>query len=65
MQIHSTAAAFPQAGTPTVVRRDAVTAALLAACLGVMLVFGVGFLHSQAAHDVAHDTRHAMGFPCH
>lgn len=65
MQIHSTAAAFPQAGTPTAVRRDAVAAALLAACLGAVLVLGIGFLHAETVHDAAHDTRHAIGFPCH
>ena len=56
---------FPQAGTPTAVRRDVVGAAMLAAFLGAFLVLGVGFLHAQPVHDAAHDTRHAIGFPCH
>ena len=65
MQTPMTAIAFPEAGTPTAVRRDAVLAALFAGCLGAMLVFGVGFLQAQTVHDVAHDTRHSIGFPCH
>ncbi len=37
----------------------------LAAVLGLGLIFVAGFAHSAALHDVAHDTRHAIGFPCH
>jgi cobalt transporter subunit CbtB len=33
--------------------------------LGLGLVVGVGFAGSAAVHDAAHDTRHAIGFPCH
>lgn len=65
MQTHPAAIAFPSAGTPTSVRREAMMAAMLAACLGAVLVLGVGFLHVGAVHDAAHDTRHAIGFPCH
>ena len=39
--------------------------ALLAALLGVVLLFGVGFSHIEALHNAAHDTRHAAAFPCH
>lgn len=37
------------------------------ACLfvGATLVFGAGFAHSEKLHNAAHDTRHAIGFPCH
>lgn len=38
---------------------------LLAACLGVVLLAGVGFAHVPVLHNAAHDTRHANGFPCH
>ena len=38
---------------------------LLAALLGVFLLFGVGFSHIEALHNAAHDTRHASAFPCH
>lgn len=39
--------------------------ALLAALLGLFLLFGVGFSHSETLHNAAHDTRHAAAFPCH
>jgi len=42
---------------------ERMSAVLLALFLGVVFVYGVGF--SPVAHDLAHDTRHAIGFPCH
>jgi cobalt transporter subunit CbtB len=33
--------------------------------VGGALVFMVGLSHLAAAHNAAHDTRHAIGFPCH
>jgi cobalt transporter subunit CbtB len=33
--------------------------------LGLVLVGGVGFAGDMAIHNGAHDTRHALGFPCH
>ena len=38
---------------------------VFAAILGVVIVFGVGFSNLSVAHNAAHDTRHAMVFPCH
>ena len=32
---------------------------------GLGLVFLTGFAHSETVHNAAHDTRHAMAFPCH
>jgi cobalt transporter subunit CbtB len=32
---------------------------------GVILVFFTGFAQATVFHDTAHDTRHAMAFPCH
>lgn len=37
----------------------------LAACLGVFLIWGVGFSPIAAIHNAAHDTRHSNVFPCH
>jgi cobalt transporter subunit CbtB len=31
--------------------------------LGVAMLFAVGFM--DVAHNAAHDTRHAIAFPCH
>lgn len=46
-------------------RTDALKGALMAALLGVVMVWGVGFSHIEAVHNAAHDTRHANAFPCH
>ena len=40
-------------------------APLLAAALGVVLVYLAGFAQIEALHDGAHDARHSAGFPCH
>lgn len=36
-----------------------------ALALGLGIVMLGGFLQADALHDAAHDTRHAIGFPCH
>ncbi|WP_108395575.1 CbtB domain-containing protein [Devosia submarina] len=37
----------------------------LALMLGLVLLVGTGFAGDYRLHNGAHDTRHAMGFPCH
>ncbi|HEY7750276.1 MAG TPA: CbtB domain-containing protein [Aestuariivirgaceae bacterium] len=37
---------------------------LIMAC-GILLLAGAGFAGSDFLHNAAHDTRHAIGFPCH
>jgi len=32
---------------------------------GVLMVFAVGFMPMDAAHNAAHDMRHSVAFPCH
>ncbi len=44
---------------------SSVTQAIMAAMLGVFLIWGVGFSPIMAVHNAAHDTRHSSGFPCH
>ena len=39
--------------------------ALLAAALGIVIVFAAGFAPSETVHNAAHDTRHSFAFPCH
>jgi cobalt transporter subunit CbtB len=46
-------------------RTEAVAGAVMAAMLGLVMVWGVGFSHIEAVHNAAHDTRHANAFPCH
>ncbi|MCW8962161.1 MAG: CbtB-domain containing protein [Gammaproteobacteria bacterium] len=35
------------------------------ALLGVIILYGAGFVNIAAVHNAAHDTRHSQGFPCH
>ncbi|MGE4218450.1 MAG: CbtB domain-containing protein [Alphaproteobacteria bacterium] len=46
-------------------RRDTLTGAAMAALLGAVMIWGVGFSHIDLLHNAAHDTRHSNGFPCH
>ena len=46
-------------------RATAIMPALVAALVGVLLIWGVGFSHVSAFHNAAHDTRHSNAFPCH
>jgi cobalt transporter subunit CbtB len=52
-------------GVVPATRTEAFKAALAAAVLGVGLVFLTGFAHTLVLHSGAHDTRHALSFPCH
>ncbi len=42
-----------------------VAAGAICLFLGISVVFLVGMSDISAAHNAAHDTRHAIGFPCH
>jgi cobalt transporter subunit CbtB len=53
------------AGTVSATRPATLKAALTAAVLGIGLVFLTGFAHTLVLHNGAHDTRHALSFPCH
>lgn len=39
--------------------------ALAVLVFGLIILYGVGFSPFTRAHNAAHDTRHANGFPCH
>lgn len=39
--------------------------AVLAAFLGLFMVWGVGFSDISTVHNAAHDVRHSSAFPCH
>lgn len=45
--------------------RGRAAAAAIAAFLGALLIWAVGFSPMAAAHNAAHDTRHSLAFPCH
>lgn len=37
----------------------------LALAFGLLVLFAVGFMPTDAVHNAAHDARHALAFPCH
>jgi cobalt transporter subunit CbtB len=53
--------------SPTIAATIPVTRwpALLALALGLLVIFGAGFVSPAAIHNATHDTRHAFGLPCH
>ena len=42
-----------------------IAAGLALVFLGLVLTYAVGLSSMALAHNSAHDTRHAIGFPCH
>ena len=44
---------------------EALKAAIVAFVLGLGLIYAVGFTPMESVHDAAHDSRHALSFPCH
>ncbi len=42
-----------------------IAAGLVVIFVGATLLYAVGLSHLAVAHNAAHDTRHAIGFPCH
>jgi len=56
-------ARISSASSSSVSRRLGAGLALL--FIGLTLTFAVGLSNMAVAHNAAHDTRHAIGFPCH
>ncbi len=46
-------------------RSETLRAALAVFFVGLALVFITGFVQIDNVHNAAHDTRHALSFPCH
>ncbi len=46
-------------------RAARVVPAFMAAFLGALFIWGVGFSSVDVFHNAAHDTRHSNVFPCH
>jgi len=57
--------AIERTAAASAARSDALIAAVMAAVLGVFVIWGVGFAPIGALHNAAHDTRHSMALPCH
>ena len=60
MQNQATTAATPRAATISA-GLQLITASLL----GLVILYGAGFVQASAVHNAAHDMRHSQGFPCH
>jgi cobalt transporter subunit CbtB len=60
----TTPATSPVTTTTVSERAEVRNAALAAMAFGVALVFTVGFASPSTIHNAAHDTRHALSFPC-
>ena len=52
-------------GSLSAARRDAVNYGIAAILLGLVFIGVTGFAPLQALHEAAHNTRHAISFPCH
>jgi len=50
---------------PVAQQQEAVRYGILALLLGTIFIGVAGFAPIQAIHDAAHNTRHAISFPCH
>ena len=44
---------------------ERLTAGVLAMLLGLFFLLGAGFVQAEVIHNAAHDSRHALSFPCH
>ncbi len=45
--------------------QERIAAGAIALLLGTFMLAGIGFANSDVVHNTAHDTRHALTFPCH
>lgn len=55
----------PAITAPSATRKETRALAVLTLAAGLAIVYLTGFAHSATVHNAAHDTRHAMAFPCH
>jgi cobalt transporter subunit CbtB len=51
--------------TVAAARANTAVAAITALVLGVGILFLAGFAWPSYLHNATHDTRHALGLPCH
>jgi cobalt transporter subunit CbtB len=65
MQPNATLSTQVSARPTTSPQSERLTAAIFAALLGLIVIWGVGFSQVSVLHNAAHDVRHSNGFPCH
>ena len=57
---------LPAASKPHVATwQSKALSSVLAASVGMVLIYGAAFANVSALHNAAHDGRHSAGFPCH
>lgn len=47
------------------ISRSELMTLVFTAAFGIFLIGTAGFAQSEIAHNAAHDSRHAIAFPCH
>lgn len=62
MRIEKTTFVLPQL---SLIKSDTLKAATVALLVGFSLIYAIGFSKADRLHDSAHDSRHALSFPCH
>lgn len=61
----SSANSVSQTSSQAQIKVSSLAQTMAAVVFGAVVLFAVGFLPTDAAHNAAHDTRHALAFPCH
>ena len=64
VQPNATAAVHAPA-TTAIEDRKRRWSALMVLAFGVFIVWGAAYANASQTHNSAHDSRHALGFPCH
>ena len=54
-----------EAGRIAIGVQEKVITVVVLGLLGVFVIWGAGFAQSDTLHNAAHDSRHAIAFPCH
>lgn len=65
MDVQSAATATLEAPIVTAQDRKKRWAALMVIAFGTFIVWGATYANPITLHNAAHDSRHALGFPCH
>lgn len=61
-QTSTTSAIHPASISTTISKPLQLISAMI---LGIVILYGAGFVQTSVAHNAAHDMRHSQGFPCH
>jgi cobalt transporter subunit CbtB len=57
--------AAPASAIPDLGTSERLLSAFAAIVFGLVLFVGAGFASPDLLHNATHDTRHALGLPCH